>query len=123
MIETMNVISGQFGYDTMHCNNDDIKPVNSLESDSQKIVMFDDFTCDKNQKPVIGLIKRSEMFIDQITSESRRAARIESNGAYYIQATHLQQISDLSILNDKSKLSISNKAKRYKLSINNIKLI
>ena len=62
-------------------------------------------------------------FIDHITTESGRAARIESHGAYYIQATHLQQISDLSILNDKSKLSISNKVKRYKLSINNIKLI
>ena len=37
----------------MHYNNDDIKPVNSLESDSQKIVIFDDFICDKNQKPPI----------------------------------------------------------------------
>ena len=27
---------------------DDIKPVNSLESDTQKIVIFDDFICDKN---------------------------------------------------------------------------
>ena len=37
MIETMN----------------DIKPVNSLESDAQKIVIFDDFICDKNQKLLI----------------------------------------------------------------------
>ena len=43
MIETMNDISGQVGYDIIHCNNDDIKPVNSLESDAQKIVIFDDF--------------------------------------------------------------------------------
>ena len=49
MIETMNDISGQVGYDIIHCNNDEIKPVNSLESDSQKIVIFDDFICDKNQ--------------------------------------------------------------------------
>ena len=53
MIETMNDISSQVGYDIMHCNNDDIKPVNSLESDAQKIVIFDDFICDKNQKPLI----------------------------------------------------------------------
>ena len=33
----------------MNCNNDDIKPLNSLESDSQKIIIFDDFICDKNQ--------------------------------------------------------------------------
>ena len=49
MINTIKDISGQLGYDIMHCNNDDIKPVNCLESDSQKIVLFDDFICDKNQ--------------------------------------------------------------------------
>ena len=53
MIERMNDISSQVGYDIMHCNNDDIKPVNSLESDAQKIITFDDFICDKNQKPLI----------------------------------------------------------------------
>ena len=53
MIETMNDISGHVGHDIMHCNNDDIKPVNSLESDAQKIVIFDDFICDKNQKPLM----------------------------------------------------------------------
>ena len=53
MIETTKDISGEVGYDIIHCNNDDIKPVNSLESNSQKIVIFDDLTCDKNQKPLI----------------------------------------------------------------------
>ena len=53
MIERMNDISGQVGYDVIHCDNDDIKPVNSLESNSQKIVIFDDFICDENQKPLI----------------------------------------------------------------------
>ena len=53
MIETMNDISDQVGYDIMHRNNDDIKPVNSLENDAQKIVIFDDFICDKNQTPLI----------------------------------------------------------------------
>ena len=53
MIETMNDISKQAGYDIIHYNNDEIKPVDSLDSDSQKIVIFDDFICDKNQKPLI----------------------------------------------------------------------
>ena len=48
----MNDIIGQVGYNIIHCNNDDIKPVISLENDSQKIVIFDDFICDKNQKPL-----------------------------------------------------------------------
>ena len=49
----MNDTSSQVGYNIMHYNNDDIKPVNSLESDAQKIVIFDEFICDKNQKPLI----------------------------------------------------------------------
>ena len=53
MIETMKDISGQVGYNIMHWSNDEIKPVSILESDSQKIVIFDDFICDKNQKPLI----------------------------------------------------------------------
>ena len=53
MIEKMKDISCQVGYDVMHCNNNDIRPVNSLESDAQKIIIFDDFICDKNQKPLI----------------------------------------------------------------------
>ena len=54
-------------------------------------------------------------FIDQITTKSGRAARIESHGAYYIQATHLQTNSKLFrvYVNDKNKLSVSNKVKRY----------
>ena len=53
MIETMNGISKQVGYDIIHYNNDEIKPVDSLDSNSQKIVIFDDFICDKNQKLLI----------------------------------------------------------------------
>ena len=53
MIKTMDDISKQVGYDIVHYNNDEIKPVDSLDSDSQKIVIFDDFICDKNQKPLI----------------------------------------------------------------------
>ena len=52
-IETMNDISGQVVHDIIHCNYDDVKSVNSLDSDSQKIVTFYDFICDKNQKPLI----------------------------------------------------------------------
>ena len=32
MIETMNDISDQVGYDIMHYNNDEIKPVSSLHN-------------------------------------------------------------------------------------------
>ena len=54
MIQTMEDISKQVGYNIIHYNNDEIKPVSSLDSDSQKIVVFDDFICDKNQQPLIN---------------------------------------------------------------------
>ena len=53
MIKTMEDISRQVGYDIIHYNNDEIKPVDSMDSDTQKIVIFDDFICDKNQKPLV----------------------------------------------------------------------
>ena len=39
MIETIDDISGQVGYDIMHCNNGDIKPENSLESEVKNMVL------------------------------------------------------------------------------------
>ena len=42
----------EVGYDVIEARNDEIIPVEDLESDSQKIVIFDDYVCDKKkQKP------------------------------------------------------------------------
>ena len=54
MIQKLNDISNSVGYDVIVYGNDQIVPVESLMDDeSQKIVIFDDFICDKNQKPLI----------------------------------------------------------------------
>ena len=54
MIEKMNEISQQVGYDVLVCNNDDIKPVSNIQNtDLQRVIIFDDFVCEKNQKPLI----------------------------------------------------------------------
>ena len=54
MIQKLNDISNSVGYDVIVYSNDQIVPVDSLMDDeSQKIVIFDDFICDKNQKPLI----------------------------------------------------------------------
>ena len=46
VIKILNDISKQVESDIIHYNNDDIKPVNSLENELQKIIIFDDFVCD-----------------------------------------------------------------------------
>ena len=59
MIQKLNDVSNSVGYDVIVYSNDQIVPVESLMDDeSQKIVVFDDFICDKNQKPLIDYFIR-----------------------------------------------------------------
>ena len=52
-------ISKAVGYDVLIYHNDEIIPVeNLMENESQKIVIFDNFICDKNQKPLIDYFIR-----------------------------------------------------------------
>ena len=54
MISTFDDISQSVGYNVLLCSNDDIVPVENLMDDTaQKIVIFDDYVCDKNQKLLI----------------------------------------------------------------------
>ena len=58
MIKNFDEISRSVGYDVLVCNNDEITPVENMESETQKIVIFDDFICEKNQKPLIDYFIR-----------------------------------------------------------------
>ena len=48
-------ISEKVGYDCIEMNNDmnKIPNIKSLDSDAQKLIIFDDFICQQNQKPMI----------------------------------------------------------------------
>ena len=59
MIKSFDEISQLVGYNVLVCSNDDIVPVENLMDDTaQKIVIFDDYVCDKNQKPLIDYFIR-----------------------------------------------------------------
>ena len=59
MISTFDDISQSVGYNVLLCSNDDIVPVeNLMDNTAQKIVIFDDYVCDKNQKPLIDYFIR-----------------------------------------------------------------
>ena len=59
MLQTLTDISNSVGYNVLVCSNDDIIPVEELkDDDAQKIVIFDDFICEKNQKPLIDYFIR-----------------------------------------------------------------
>ena len=58
LMDILQPISNEAGYDVIEVSNDKIIPVEDLDSDSQKIVIFDDFVCDKNQKPLVDYFIR-----------------------------------------------------------------
>ena len=54
LIQKMNELSIKLGYEILHVSDDEIIPVKELEyEDNQKLVIFDDYVCDKNQKKLI----------------------------------------------------------------------
>ena len=58
LMKKFNGISKQVGYDVIECSNDDIIPVNELDNENQKIIIFDDYVCEKNQKPLVDYFIR-----------------------------------------------------------------
>ena len=54
LIDKMNGISEQVGYPVLIASNDEIIPVDQLQdTDMQRVVVFDDYVCEKVQKPLI----------------------------------------------------------------------
>ena len=47
-------INPQVGYDVIEANGDEIIPLEELPADNQKIVVFDDLVCEKNQNSIIN---------------------------------------------------------------------
>ena len=53
LLEKLETISEEAGYDTIETSNDEIIPLYQLNGDNQKIVIFDDFVCERNQNPIV----------------------------------------------------------------------
>ena len=54
LIKKMMDLSHKLGYEILHVSNDEIIPVTEMEYlDNQKLVIFDDYVCDKNQRQLI----------------------------------------------------------------------
>ena len=59
LLKTFQPISEEAGYQVIQTSNDEIPSLDELNDDNQKIVVFDDFVCEKNQKPLIEYFIRS----------------------------------------------------------------
>ena len=53
LIDNMNEISEEVGYPVLMASNDEIMPVDQLDDNIQRVVIFDDYVCEKVQKPLI----------------------------------------------------------------------
>ena len=53
LMKTFKPISNEVGYDILEVSNDEIQPVSEMNGNIQKLVIFDDFVCEKNQAPLI----------------------------------------------------------------------
>ena len=58
LIDEMNKVSKELGFDIITVSNDKIIPIKDLgHEDNQKLVIFDDYVCEKNQREIVGLIQ------------------------------------------------------------------
>ena len=54
LMKEMNKMSKELGYDIMTVSNDKIIPIKDLDyEDNQKLVVFDDYVCEKNQRQIV----------------------------------------------------------------------
>ena len=54
LIQNMKKMTHELGYELLNVSNDEITPVTEMDyEDIQKIVIFDDYVCDKNQRQII----------------------------------------------------------------------
>ena len=54
LMNKMNEMSRKVGYDMMNVSNDKVIPINDIDyEDNQKLVIFDDYVCDKNQRQIV----------------------------------------------------------------------
>ena len=54
LIQKMRKLSHKVGYDILNVSNDKVIPVDEMNyEDNQKVVIFDDYVCDKNRRELI----------------------------------------------------------------------
>ena len=55
LLETFDPISEECGYDIVETSNDEIILVNELDDSNQKLVIFDDFVCEKIKNLLLNI--------------------------------------------------------------------
>ena len=57
LMNKINEINEKTGFDIITVSNDEIIPINNLDyNDYQKLVIFDDYVCEKNQRQIVDYV-------------------------------------------------------------------
>ena len=56
LIKDFIPISKQVGYEVIQYSNDKITPIKELDNESQKVIIFDDYVCEKNQNSIVDYL-------------------------------------------------------------------
>ena len=56
LIKEFILISKEVGCDVIQYSNDKITPVKELDNKSQKVIIFDDYVCEKNQNSIVDYL-------------------------------------------------------------------
>ena len=55
--DKLEEVSRIVGYDVMECSNDEVVPLDDLPNNNQKLVIFDDFLCEKQKRLIDYFIR------------------------------------------------------------------
>ena len=88
LIDKMNEISEDAGYDVMKFSNDAIIPINHLNyEDNQKLIIFDDNVCEKNQRQIVDYViqgRRKNCYVIYLSQSFYKKPRdIKLNCSHY----------------------------------------
>ena len=90
LMNKMNEMSRTVGYDIMNVSNDKIIPINDIDyEDNQKLVIFDDYVCEKNQRQIVDYFIQgrhkncSVIYLSQSVYKTPRYIRLNCSH-YYI---------------------------------------
>ena len=58
LLKEFEPINKEVGYGIIEASNDKIIPASEYTDDNQKLIIFDDFVCEKSQKPLVDYFIR-----------------------------------------------------------------
>ena len=97
LMKEMNEVSEEAGYNVMEVSNDAIIPISHLPyGDNQKIIIFDDYVCEKNQREIVDYFIQgrhkncSVIYLSQSFYKTPRDIRLNCSH-YCIYNFHLQK--------------------------------